>query len=90
MSLPFLKPKPVAGLIVETRKADASKSTEDGDENAGLYACAEDLTRAIHAKDARSVAAALRAAFDILESMEEAPEAGSYDAQNAMATKEGQ
>jgi hypothetical protein len=61
---------------------------EDGDGDHALIACAEDLIRAIHAKDAQSVADAFRAAFEVLESEphDEAPH--SYDEMNAQAAKE--
>lgn len=75
--LPFLKPKPVAGLIVEHRKPDGSTPESHSEDNAdhGLMACAEDLIRATHAKDAKGVADAFRAAFQILDSEDsEAPE----------------
>lgn len=89
--LPFLKPKTVAGLIVSTRKKDGSGIEEqhsEGDEGAPIEACAEDLIRAVHAKDAKGVAAAFRAAFEILE-MEPHEEADhDYDSQNEKAAAE--
>lgn len=70
MPLPFLKPKAVAGVIISQRKPDGSNESTgmEGDEDAGLNASAADLIRAIHAKDEARVAAAFRAAFQILES----------------------
>lgn len=66
--LPFLKPKPQVGLIIENRKPDGNSEKEHEDhDDMGLEACSEDLIRAVHAKDAKSVAAALRAAFEICE-----------------------
>ena len=68
--LPFLKPKNVAGLIIQKRSADPSVSPQEGPEDEqdqGLTSAAEDLIRAIHAKDAQSVAAAIRAAFEMLD-----------------------
>jgi hypothetical protein len=69
--LPFLKPKSVAGLIISHRKPDGSNQADhmEGDENAALEACAEDLIRAIHAKDAKAAAEALKSAFEIADSM---------------------
>jgi hypothetical protein len=67
--LPFLKPKRVAGVIIEKRKADQSPQVEPEDAaDQGLDACSEELIRAMHAKDAKGVSAALRAAFEVLES----------------------
>ena len=67
--LPFLKPKKVAGLIIAKRKPDGSKQEmyEGGEENSGLEACAEDLMRALNSKDAKAVAEALKAAFEICD-----------------------
>jgi len=74
--LQFMKPKMQTGLMVSVRKPDSiEESHTDGNEDNGLDACAEDLIRALHSKDIKSVSAALKAAFDILESMphEEGP-----------------
>lgn len=70
MPLPFLKPKATAGVIISQRKPDGGNEIEgmDGDEDAGLNAAAADLIRAVHSKDEMSVASALRAAFEILDS----------------------
>lgn len=81
MPLPFLKPKHVAGIIIQKRAADGQTPPEEmpeDHEDQALEAAAEDLIRAVHAKDGKSVAAAFRAAFDILESEphEEAPHPG--------------
>jgi hypothetical protein len=67
--LPFLKPKSIAGVILSKRKPDGGQETTgmEGVEDPGLMACAEDLIRAMHAKDAQHVALALRAAFDLLD-----------------------
>lgn len=67
--LPFLKPRQVAGLIISKRKPDGSeeKYSED-DEDHGLDACSEDLIRAVTSKDTKAVSAAIRAAFEILDS----------------------
>lgn len=77
MALPFLKPRQQPGLIVSKRKPDggSEESHMEGEEDAGLDACSEDLIRAMHAKDAKGVTSALKAAFEILDSMphEEGP-----------------
>ena len=96
MSLPFMKPKHMVGVIMSTRKADGGKveTGNDGEEGQGLMACAEDLVRAIHAKDSKAVAQAFRAAFEILELEPHAEnedhdvEPHSYDAQNIKAAQE--
>lgn len=71
--LPWLKPKPQTGLIVENRKPDGdlAESHSEGNEDAGLSQCAADLIRAVGAKDEAGVASALKAAFDILGSQTE-------------------
>jgi hypothetical protein len=72
--LPFLsKPKASGGVITEIRPSDYEKD----DHSDGLEACAKDLCHSIEMKDYKKIAAALKAAFDILESLphEEAHEA---------------
>lgn len=91
--LPFLKPKAVAGLIITHRKPDGSKEEQhsEGNEDQGLEIAAEDLIRAIHAKDGKNVVSALKAAFEILDSMphEEGPhdDDNSFESQNIKAAK---
>lgn len=95
--LPFLKNKnqpSVAGLIMKTRAPDESPEQEDSeDSSAAIESCASEIIRAVHAKDPKAVAAALKDAFDILESMpheeeSESTEPHSYDAQNIKAGRE--
>ncbi len=91
--LPFLKPKPQTGIIVETRKSDGGSKPDESEENHGLTACAEDLIRAVHAKDAKAVASALQAAFEVCESYpheegehtNESPSPHTFEAQNIKA-----
>jgi hypothetical protein len=79
MSLPFLKSKKVAGLIISHRQGDKiQESHSEDDESAGLHACSEDLIRAVHDKDVGRVSEALKAAFEILESTPHA-EAGEQE-----------
>ena len=69
MPLPFLKPKHQAGLIMEMRKPDGSSEetgTED-ESDPGLMSAAEDLIRAIHAKDAKGAMEALKSAFEMMD-----------------------
>lgn len=95
MPLPFLKPKPVAGVIVTQRKADGGDIMQP-EEDHGLLACAEDLIRGIHSKDAHTVKEALKALFELMESMpheegphtnESKPSPHTYEAQNIKAGK---
>lgn len=89
MPLPFLKPKHAAGVIISHRKPDGDKpqEQEEGGGHEGLMACAEALIRAIHAKDAQSVASALREAMEVME-MEAPQESEDYDSMNELAAKE--
>ncbi len=87
MALPWManKQKQVGGITIEQRKPDGSTETQgtegNENENSGLQSCAEDLIRAVHAKDPSGVAAAMRSAFEILESQPH-DEAGESDATN--------
>ncbi len=84
--LPFLKPKTVAGIIMTKRKSDGGMELpeNEGPEGDSLEACAEDLIRAIHSKDARAVAAAWRAGAECLGAAEDDE---SFDAQNEKAAE---
>ena len=68
--LPFLKPKRQAGIMISERKPDGgfAEQNEQAAEDQGLEACADDIIRAINSKDSRELAAAIRAAFEILDS----------------------
>lgn len=68
--LPFLKPRSQTGLTISVRKPDGSsqESHTEGQEDAGLDSCSEDLIKAVHAKDGKAVTAALKAAYAILDS----------------------
>jgi hypothetical protein len=61
--LPYLRPQKAASVIMASvsPKGDVMPEGEEG-EDPGLMAAAEDLIRAVHAKDAKAVAEALRAA----------------------------
>lgn len=84
--LPFLKPKQagIATLIVKNRTPDKpEENQEDGD--VAIHACAKDLIDAVHAKDIKGAAEAIRSAFEILEKLpheenEDRPEPHSYEA----------
>lgn len=66
--LPFLnnKKKQSTGLIISERKPDVMN--EDMDQDVPLEACGADLLSAIESKDHKAIAAALRAAFEIMDS----------------------
>lgn len=88
--LPFLKSKQAqtAGLIVKTRAPDEKPEGQEDDSSAAIHSCASALITALHARDTKGVADALKDAFDILGSMpedSEHTEPHSYDAQNIKA-----
>ncbi len=64
--LPFLKNKQDAAVAmpVEVQK----REPDDESEYDTLESAGQDLIDAVHAKDARAVAAALRAGFELMES----------------------
>lgn len=69
--LPFMKPKQQVGVIVKNRTPDApvgDDTDNSSSANEGLEAAATDLIRAVHSKDIKQVADALRAAFEICDS----------------------
>lgn len=72
MSLPFLRKKQVAGIIMAKRQPDGSKmETHESDEkdydSNDLKACAQDLLSAIEAKDVDKIAAVLKSAHEICD-----------------------
>lgn len=92
--LPFLKKKANPGVITAHmdalgHKSEASQYDEEPNKNAPLEACAQDLMRAIHENNVEAAAAAMRAAFEILESEphEEGPHPNSYDELNQLAAQ---
>lgn len=87
MSLPFLKPKQMAGVIISHRKPDGGKM-EQPNESEGdhaMEAAADDIMRAISSKDSKHLAHALRNAFSILQSEPEAD--SSFESQNEKAAE---
>lgn len=82
MSLPFLRKKQTAAVIVKQRGPEGSfaeqnikaaeneHNMESDKDNDGLLACAHELIEAVGAKDAAGVERALRSAFAILEASE--------------------
>jgi hypothetical protein len=91
--LPFLKKKQtsVSGLIIKDR-APNTPAEEPINENAGMECCAMDLIIAVHTKDVKATAEALRNAFDMLEAEEDKQETTvsphTYAAQNVKAGEE--
>lgn len=64
--LPFLKKdRGNAGIATEYRKPDQPEEAKDDD---GLESCAADLMRSLNENNTKGIAAALRAAFEILDS----------------------
>ncbi len=89
--LPFMKPKKsAASVIISHRKpdSDAPKPLDEHEDsgNEAMKACAEDILRAISAKDSEHLARAIQAAIDCAKS-ESNEEDNSYDAQNEKAAE---
>lgn len=63
--LPFLKKEAAVAMPVETITREPD---EGGDEFNELEGVAQELISAVHSKDAKALAAALQAAFEICES----------------------
>lgn len=68
--LPFLKPKQ-SGSIVSMKYEDGKQESEgeEGEHSPGILAAAEDLISAVHAKDTKGVADALKAHYEINDSL---------------------
>jgi hypothetical protein len=64
--LPFLAPRKQAGVIMAKRTPEEKTEvvSEEGEHPPGLMAAAEDLISAVHAKDAKGVADALKAGVE--------------------------
>ncbi len=84
--LPFMQKKSVAGLIIQSRKPDETAEPSDSPD-AGLEAAASDLIDAVHAKDAKGVTAALRAAWELMDAPQDSQDE-SFASQNAKAGQE--
>lgn len=73
--LPFLKNKTKvgeAGLSIKIRPPDEKETTENQEEssnNDGLEAAASDIISAVHMKNHKALAEALKAAFEICDAM---------------------
>ena len=70
--LPFLKQKIQSPTIIEHRKPDqeepSSEESQESNDNEGLEAAASDLIDAVHNRDPKAAASAMRAAFELMES----------------------
>lgn len=63
--IPFLKRKDEASISAPVDKIE--RKPDEDKEVDSLEVAAEDLCNAVHAKDYKAAAAALRAAFDLME-----------------------
>ena len=70
--LPFLAHRKIANIIVAKQKPDGTLETkgEKDEHDPALISAAEDLIRAVHAKDASAVVDALKAADEVMDSGE--------------------
>lgn len=89
--LPFLKKniKQQSGVIVHNRAPDESPTSEPDDSgDHALEACAQDMIDAVHRRDAKAAASAMRAAFQCLESEpHEEDENNDFHSQNEKAAQ---
>ena len=91
--LPFLKNRDrfQSGLIVKTREPDQKPEESTDDHAMAIESCVDALISAIHAKDTKAAAQALKDAFTILETLPHDEvdhiEPHSYDSQNQKAVK---
>lgn len=85
--LPFLRsPRQQTGVIVQKTSPEGLKSDDSG---IALESCAEDFHNASKSGNFKGMAAALRAAFEILESESHKEGSNTYESQNELAAKEG-
>lgn len=80
-------------MIVQHRAPDEKAPFEENDEsNSALEACAQDILRAIDQRDAKHLALALQAAYEVCESYDDdsqdSKEANDYDSLNEKAAKD--
>lgn len=75
--LPFLNPRKSASIMIAKRTPEEKTESvkEEGEHHPGLMAAAEDLISAVHAKDAKGVADAMKAGYDCCGADIEMPEA---------------
>ena len=80
-----------SGLIVETRNAAQAPEEAPSDLGAeALEACVMELIIAMHLKDVKKAAEALKSAFEVMELQEDKDESSdnSFHAQNLLAGRE--
>lgn len=66
--LPFLQPRKITSMLIANRKPEGSIEVEPAKEmDHGLLSAAEDLIKAIHAKDAQGVASAMKACTQLCD-----------------------
>lgn len=67
--LPFLKPKKITSIIIAKHKPEGGIEPmhEEDEEMPELVGAAESLISAVHSKDAKAVAEALKAAFEVCD-----------------------
>lgn len=68
--LPFLKNSKEAGISAPPQSIERKPDDENSSYDV-MEACAEDLISAIHSKDVKGVAEALRSAFELADSNDE-------------------
>jgi len=68
--LPFLQPKKIQSVIMAARKPEGSIELQPEEAEASdLEMAAEELIRAVHAKDVKAVTAAIQACFELCDAM---------------------
>lgn len=92
--LPFLKRNQKSmssGVIVQNRAPDAKPEGQEPEasDTDAIMDCAKDLITAVHAHDAKGVAEAMKAAFDILETLpHDEVEHNDFQSRNEAAAQE--
>ena len=74
--LPFLKKTKEASIATTPEIIKRASDDEGAEDYDHLESAAEDLIAAVHSKDAKGVAAAIRSAFDMLDEPEQDNEMG--------------
>lgn len=68
--LPFMRHQKQASVVGTASNGSVEIQNEEGEPHPGMLAAAEDLLRAINMKDAKGIAEALHAAFQIADTSE--------------------
>lgn len=77
--LPFLKPKPMGSVVVAVKDDKLKPSHDESSHPPELMAAAEDLISAVGSKDAKAVADAMYAAYEVCASYPQGEPAGDDD-----------